>query len=84
MVLGPDGNYWFTEFAGNKVASITTAGKFAEYNVPSAEAEPSGITVWSRQQPVVYRSACRQNREAYDRGKVHAVQGSNGERRSFP
>ena len=38
-------DHWFTEFAGNKVANITTAGKFAEYNVPSAQGEPSGITV---------------------------------------
>jgi streptogramin lyase len=45
MVLGPDGNYWFTEFAGNKVANVTPAGKFAEFDVPSAQSEPSGITV---------------------------------------
>ena len=40
---GPDGNLWFTEQVGNKVAMVTTSGVFTEYTVPTANSSPSGI-----------------------------------------
>jgi virginiamycin B lyase len=42
---GPDGALWFTEWGGNKIARITTAGIFSEYPVPTSASRPSGITV---------------------------------------
>jgi virginiamycin B lyase len=41
---GPDGNIWFSEFAGNNVARLagTTITEFA---IPTANSEPGGITV---------------------------------------
>src|ERR1700722_19781950 len=45
IVLGPNGAFWFTEFAGNKIAEITTAGKITEFTVPTSSSKPDGITV---------------------------------------
>jgi virginiamycin B lyase len=42
MVLGPDGNFWFTESVAEKVAKISLTGALTEYSVPGAP-EPSGI-----------------------------------------
>lgn len=36
IAAGPDGNLWFTETAGNKVAKITTAGSITEYGSHSS------------------------------------------------
>ena len=46
IVAGPDGNVWFTEAVGNKIARITTTGSFAEYPL-AAGANPTDITVGS-------------------------------------
>src|SRR5262249_34826163 len=43
ITLGPDGALWFTEFLGNKIASITTAGVVTEYPIPTAGSHPQGI-----------------------------------------
>jgi streptogramin lyase len=45
IVAGPDGNMWFTESNGNKIASITPAGVITEYTVPSAASGPYGIAI---------------------------------------
>ena len=42
-VAGPDGNLWFTEFAGNKIGRITPAGTFTEFPLPTANSQPIGI-----------------------------------------
>ena len=41
IVAGPDGNLWFTEFFGNNVGRMTTAGVLSEYFTGGA---PIGIT----------------------------------------
>jgi hypothetical protein len=43
IVAGPDGNLWFTEQLGNKVAKVTTSGIFAEYAVPTTNSQSNGI-----------------------------------------
>jgi virginiamycin B lyase len=43
ITAGPDGNLWFTESNGNKVAKVTTAGVVTEYALPTAGADPRGI-----------------------------------------
>ena len=35
---------WFTEFAGNQIGRVTTAGVITEYPLPTAHSEPGGIT----------------------------------------
>jgi virginiamycin B lyase len=44
ITAGPDGNLWFTENGGNKIANLTTAGVFTEYSLPTAKSRPWGIT----------------------------------------
>ena len=44
ITAGLDGNLWFTEFAGNKIARITTAGVITEFEIPIAAGQPMGIT----------------------------------------
>ena len=44
MTLGPDGALWFTEFAGNKIGRITTAGAVTDFNIPTANSQPFSIT----------------------------------------
>jgi virginiamycin B lyase len=36
LVLGPDGNVWFTEWGANRIGRITPLGLVAEYPVPTA------------------------------------------------
>jgi virginiamycin B lyase len=43
IVNGPDGNLWFT--AGHSVGCMNTAGNSTLYAVPTASANPDGITV---------------------------------------
>jgi virginiamycin B lyase len=43
IAVGPDGNLWFTEFDGNKVAKVTTSGIFNEYPIPTSDSEPGFI-----------------------------------------
>ena len=43
ITTGPDDALWFTEYAGNKVGRITTAGAITEFVIPSAGG-PGGIT----------------------------------------
>jgi streptogramin lyase len=44
MVLGPDGNLWFTEFGGDRIGRITPTGAIHEFPL-NAGSGPSGITV---------------------------------------
>jgi len=44
ITAGPDGNLWFTEFTGNNVGRITTAGVIAEYPLPRPNSGPFLIT----------------------------------------
>jgi len=44
IALGPDGNLWFTEYAGNRIGRITPAGVITEYPLPASSA-PIAITV---------------------------------------
>jgi streptogramin lyase len=43
IAMGPDGALWFTEFSGNKVGRITTAGTITEYRVPTPASNPAEI-----------------------------------------
>ncbi len=43
MATGPDGALWFTEFNGNKIGCITTAGSLKEYAVPTPDSLPDGL-----------------------------------------
>jgi len=46
LCVGPDGNLWFTERQGNKIARLSPkSGSIVEYQVPTAQAGPVGITV---------------------------------------
>ena len=48
ITTGPDGRLWFTEYFGNKIGRITTAGVIGagdEIPMPTANVAPSGITV---------------------------------------
>ncbi len=42
IAAGPDGNLWFTEFAGDKIGRISLGGTFAEFPLASGAA-PTGI-----------------------------------------
>jgi virginiamycin B lyase len=44
LVLGPDGNFWFTEFMSQKVAKVSLTGSLTEYGVPGT-GNPSGISM---------------------------------------
>ena len=59
---GPDGNLWFTEFAGNKIGRITPAGTITEFAVLTADSQPDGITAWPGRQPLVHRFAFAGNK----------------------
>lgn len=43
IVGGRDGALWFTEWGGNKIGRVTTAGAFTEYALPTPAAKPQGI-----------------------------------------
>lgn len=45
IVSGPDGNFWFTEFAADRVARITPTGTITEFVVPGAGSGPLNIVV---------------------------------------
>ncbi|HEY4394715.1 MAG TPA: hypothetical protein VGP64_11660, partial [Polyangia bacterium] len=44
LALGADGNVWFSEQYNNKIAKVTPAGTFTEYNISGATAYPSFVT----------------------------------------
>ena len=44
ITAGPDGALWFTEYNGNVIGRITTAGVFTEYTLPQGGSEPFWIT----------------------------------------
>ncbi|MDD5558472.1 hypothetical protein [Candidatus Methylomirabilis sp.] len=44
ITAGPDGALWFTEYAGNKIGRITTAGTITEFSIPTGSSQPVGIT----------------------------------------
>jgi streptogramin lyase len=43
ITSGPDGNLWFVESAGNRVAKMTPSGVFTEYEIPTPNSLPLGI-----------------------------------------
>jgi virginiamycin B lyase len=45
IVAGPDGNLWFTEFRGNRIARMTTAGAETEFPIPTANSQPDDMDV---------------------------------------
>ncbi|MBV9829754.1 MAG: hypothetical protein JO001_29390 [Alphaproteobacteria bacterium] len=47
ITTGPDGNLWFTEFAGNKIGRITPGGTITEFPLPTANSQPIGIVTGS-------------------------------------
>jgi virginiamycin B lyase len=47
VVLGPDGNVWFTEFNSGRVAQITPQGAIQEFPTPSLNSTPYFIAVGS-------------------------------------
>ena len=44
ITAGPDGALWFTEYWGNKIGRITTAGVITEFPVPTASSNVDDIT----------------------------------------
>ena len=46
IVAGPDGNLWFAEFSGNKIAAVnpSTHG-IAEFSVPTGMSQPLGVAL---------------------------------------
>lgn len=44
ITAGPDGNLWFAEEGGNKIASMTPTGTFTEYTLTTANSTPFNIT----------------------------------------
>lgn len=45
LVVGPDGNVWFTQRAADKIGRITSEGAVTEFSLPSSGSEPVGIAV---------------------------------------
>jgi streptogramin lyase len=45
IVAGPDGNLWFTELRGNRIARMTTAGAVTEFPIPTANSQPDDMDV---------------------------------------
>jgi streptogramin lyase len=43
LAAGSDGNLWFTEYSGNKIARITTSGVVTEFSIPTVGSQPRGI-----------------------------------------
>jgi virginiamycin B lyase len=43
ITVGPDGNLWFVEQAGNNIGRITPTGSITEFAIPTAGANPQGI-----------------------------------------
>jgi streptogramin lyase len=46
MVVGPDGNMWFTEFGSGKIGVMSPSGTLLhEYSLPSASSNPNDIII---------------------------------------
>jgi Tol biopolymer transport system component len=45
IVAGPDGNLWFTELRGNKVARMTSDGAVTEFPIPTPNSQPDDMDV---------------------------------------
>src|SRR5437763_696124 len=45
ITTGPDGNLWFSVWAGSHIGRITTAGTITEFPIPTQSSLPEGITV---------------------------------------
>ena len=54
IVLGPDGQLWFTEVSGNRIGAMTTAGTFVEYPIPTASSGAVGLTFGPGESSVLY------------------------------
>lgn len=44
IILGPDGNMWFTEPNADKIGKSTPGGAITEYSVPTPDAAPGYVT----------------------------------------
>jgi virginiamycin B lyase len=47
VVVGPEGNLWFTETSAGKIVRMTLQGAITEYAIPSANSQPKEIVVGS-------------------------------------
>jgi len=45
IIVGPDGNLWFTLVGTDKIGRITTAGTITFFPVPTIDSEPIGIAI---------------------------------------
>ena len=45
IIPGPNNTLWFTEPYRDKIGEITTSGVITEFNIPSAVATPTSITL---------------------------------------
>jgi streptogramin lyase len=45
IVLGPDGNLWFTMTRSNAIGQMNTAGALAVHSIDTLDTEPEGLTV---------------------------------------
>lgn len=55
IATGPDGAVWFTEFRGNKIGRITTAGVVSEFAISTPESSPLDIAAGPDGGPLVHR-----------------------------
>ena len=50
ITLGPDRRLWFTEYSGNRIGAMTSAGVLTEFTLPPAGADTSstrkGLKRW--------------------------------------
>lgn len=47
IVVGPDGNLWFTESGVDRIGRITPSGTITEFTTPTADSNPTGIALGS-------------------------------------
>jgi streptogramin lyase len=47
IIVGPNGNLWFTESGVDRIGEITTSGVITEFTTPTADSEPTGLAVGS-------------------------------------
>src|ERR1700686_775969 len=45
LIVGPDGNLWFTEITSSRIARLTASGKITEFLTPTVNAHPSSIAI---------------------------------------
>lgn len=45
IIVGSDGNLWFTEFSNNSIGQMTTAGALTEFPLPNTASSPQPVAI---------------------------------------